>query len=130
MRFKGAEIAPAVDRVLGEQLVGLAKALGGALSVAGEDESGNEAAGPARPDSNLDDAMADLIRDDGATGGDAAPEPDEEPSYRGNAVRGIGNRHPALFSTSMACSLTTHCPGRENRPMTDRKSGVRGNGVR
>src|SRR3546814_6876193 len=79
MRFKVAEIAPAVDRVLGEQLVGLAKALGGALSVAGEDESGNEAAGPARPDSNLDDAMADLIRDDGATGGDAAPEPDEEP---------------------------------------------------
>jgi len=79
MRFKVAEIAPAVDRVLGEQLVGLAKALGGALSVAGEDESANEAAGPARPDSNLDDAMADLIRDDGATGGDAAPEPDEEP---------------------------------------------------
>src|SRR3546814_9293606 len=56
MRFKVAEIAPAVDRVLGEQLVGLAKALGGALSVAGEDESGNEAAGPARPDSNLADA--------------------------------------------------------------------------
>src|SRR3546814_7747939 len=90
MRFKVAEIAPAVDRVRGEQLVVLAKALGGALSVAGEDESGNEAAGPARPDSNLDDAMADLIRDDGATGAGPAPEPDAGPSYRGTEVRGIG----------------------------------------
>ena len=79
MRFKVAGIAPAVDRVLGEQLVGLARALGGALPVTGEDESANEAAEPARPDSNLDDAMADLITDDGATGGDAAPEPDAEP---------------------------------------------------
>src|SRR3546814_15202503 len=35
MRFKVAEIAPAVDRVLGEQHVGLAKAPGGALSVMG-----------------------------------------------------------------------------------------------
>src|SRR3546814_16695112 len=31
MRFKTADIAPAVDKVLGEQLVGLANALGGAL---------------------------------------------------------------------------------------------------
>ncbi len=75
MRFKVADIAPAVDRVLGEQLVGLAKALGGALPVA-DDAADAE---PARPDSNLDDAMADLIQDDGATGGDAAPEPDEDP---------------------------------------------------
>src|SRR3546814_11495384 len=31
MRFKTADIAPAVDKVIGEQLVGLANALGGAL---------------------------------------------------------------------------------------------------
>src|SRR3546814_14350668 len=69
MRFKVAEIAPAVDRVLGEQLVGLAKALGGALSVAGEDESGNEAAGPASTDPPLDAAMPDPTRDKSPKGG-------------------------------------------------------------
>src|SRR3546814_17092150 len=37
MRFKTAEIAPAVDRVIGEQLAGLAKALGGALPVRSEE---------------------------------------------------------------------------------------------
>jgi len=79
MRFKMAEIAPAVDRVLGEQLVGLARALGGALPVADDDQPANAAAEPAKPDSNLDDAMADLITDDGATGGDTAPESDGEP---------------------------------------------------
>src|SRR3546814_6650697 len=58
MRFKVSEIAPAVDRVLGEQLVGLAKALGGTLP----DDDKAAADEPAKRDSNLDDAMADLIR--------------------------------------------------------------------
>src|SRR3546814_3111328 len=74
MRFKVSEIAPAVDRVLGEQLVGLAKALGGTLP----DDDKAAADEPAKRDSNLDDAMADLIKDDGATGGDAAPAPDRK----------------------------------------------------
>src|SRR3546814_15574006 len=74
MRFKVSEIAPAVDRVLGEQLVGLAKALGGTLP----DDDKAAADEPAKRDSNLDDAMADLIKDDGATGGDAAPAPDRD----------------------------------------------------
>ncbi|WOF45620.1 hypothetical protein KNJ79_21675 (plasmid) [Sphingopyxis indica] len=76
MRFKTAEIAPAVDQVIGEQLVGLAKALGGALPVTGgkadvPDEKAVPAAdAPAKDEpGSLDDAMADLLKGDAATGG-------------------------------------------------------------
>ena len=46
MRFKVGDIAPAVDGVIGEQLVGLAKALGGALAPADgdTDAAGRDAA--------------------------------------------------------------------------------------
>src|SRR3546814_2808541 len=66
MRFKVSEIAPAVDRVLGAQLVGLAKALGGTLT----DDDTAAAYEPAKRDSNLEDEMAELITDDSAAGGD------------------------------------------------------------
>ncbi len=39
MRFKIAEIAPAVDKVIGEQLLGLANALGGALPPTREEKA-------------------------------------------------------------------------------------------
>jgi len=63
MRFKVADVAPAVDKVLGEQLVGLAKALGGSLPVATGDEDAKEA--PVKKDSGLDAAVADLPKDEG-----------------------------------------------------------------
>lgn len=46
MRFKVSDIAPAVDGVIGEQLVGLAKALGGQLAPADgdKDAAGKDAA--------------------------------------------------------------------------------------
>ena len=47
MRFKVADIAPAVDKVIGEQLLGLANALGGALPPT-RDEDAKPAAGESR----------------------------------------------------------------------------------
>ena len=85
MRFKVADIAPAVDKVLAEQMVGLANALGGSLPVARGDKPAEEksdegadetskpadtdaeadgAAEPAPADSGLDAAVADLVKDE------------------------------------------------------------------
>lgn len=69
MRFKVADIAPAVDKVLGEQLAGLAKALGGSLPVAEEQESAAAkkpaAKKPAAKDEpGLDAVAADLSKDE------------------------------------------------------------------
>ncbi|WP_077145782.1 SRPBCC family protein [Sphingopyxis sp. KK2] len=93
MRFKPAEIAPAVDKVIGEQLIGLAKALGGSLPPTRDEKAAAEAAGesdakgeaaeaapPARRESGLDDAMADLLADPPKREEDV-PE-DEEPERR------------------------------------------------
>lgn len=95
MRFKVDEIAPAVDGVIGEQLVGLADALGGALPPSRAEKAAAEDAGEsalakkkaeekAEPDKaapSLDDAMADLLADPPRAGdepgGDAAKTPDE-----------------------------------------------------
>ena len=75
MRFKVGEVAPAVDKVIGEQLVGLAQALGGALPVRGDkadapaDEAKPVSDTPAKEEPSLDEAMADLLTGDAATGG-------------------------------------------------------------
>lgn len=61
MRFKVGDIAPAVDKVIGEQLAGLAAALGGALPPS----RGEKAA--AQKESGLDSVAADLEKDDPAT---------------------------------------------------------------
>lgn len=81
MRFKVADIAPAVDRVIGEQLRGLADALGGALPPTRDEKAAEETAtpdaeAPAAKDepgdeSGLDAAVADLAEED------AKPKPDE-----------------------------------------------------
>ena len=64
MRFKVADVAPWVDRVLGEQLVGLAKALGGSLPVAHDEKEGAaKEAAPAKDEQDLDAAVADLVKD-------------------------------------------------------------------
>ena len=76
MRFKVPEIAPAVDKVIGEQLIGLARALGGSLpptraekAAADEAGEGDKPAPSEKTESGLDDAMADLLAD--------PPKPDE-----------------------------------------------------
>lgn len=67
MRFKVAEIAPAVDKVIGEQLRGLANALGGALPAARDEKSADDdATEPAseaaqEEEAGLDAAVADLV---------------------------------------------------------------------
>ena len=79
MRFKVADIAPAVDKVIGEQLLGLANALGGALpptraeKAAGEGDAGKPAVEtPAvKEEPGLGDAVADLVEEE------AKPAPDE-----------------------------------------------------
>ncbi|SBV34800.1 conserved exported protein of unknown function [uncultured Sphingopyxis sp.] len=74
MRFKVAEIAPAVDKVIGEQLVGLANALGGALPPTRDEKAAEESAAEtpeAKEESGLDAAVADLVEDE------AKPAPDE-----------------------------------------------------
>ena len=71
MRFKVADIAPAVDKVIGEQLIGLANALGGALPPSREEKAAAaEAAAkpaaetpPAEDEPGLDAAVADLVED-------------------------------------------------------------------
>jgi hypothetical protein len=70
MRFKVADVAPAVDRVIGEQLKGLAEALGGALPPTRDDKAADapaaeRSAGEARgnDERGLDGAVADLVED-------------------------------------------------------------------
>ena len=94
MRFPQAEIAPAVDQVIGEQLIGLAKALGGNLpptraEKAAAEEAGEETPKPAKakpadkpadkPKSDLDDAMADLLLADPPRSDDKDADDDEAP---------------------------------------------------
>ncbi len=78
MRFKPADIAPQVDSVMGVQLAGLAKALGGALPMAGEagEAAGAKAKGAAAAD--LADTAKALEADAKAeeTAPDAATKPD------------------------------------------------------
>ncbi|HEV2600358.1 hypothetical protein [Sphingopyxis sp.] len=75
MRFKVAEIAPAVDTVIGEQLIGLANALGGALPPTRDEKAAAaEAAKPPavetppekdeKDEPGLDAAVADLVADE------------------------------------------------------------------
>lgn len=74
MRFEIADVAPAVDQVIGEQLLGLANALGGALPPAGDakaaetEPASSEAADPPPTDDEpgLDDVAADLAKEDAA----------------------------------------------------------------
>lgn len=77
MRFKVADIAPAVDKVIGEQLLGLANALGGALPPTRDEKAAAEAAEksapaapPAKDEPGLDAAVADLV--------EAAPKAEPE----------------------------------------------------
>lgn len=80
MRFKVAEIAPAVDTVIGEQLIGLANALGGALPPTRDEkaaaaEAAKKPAAEAPPEKDepgLDAAVADLVADEPEA--DAAPD--------------------------------------------------------
>lgn len=79
MRFKVGDIAPAVDGVIGEQLVGLTKALGGALPPTRDEKAAKtapadddeKAAPPEKSESGLDDAVADLVEN---------PPKDDEPA--------------------------------------------------
>jgi hypothetical protein len=76
MRFKVADIAPAVDKVIGEQLGGLARALGGALPPTRDEKAAAEAAPKPADDEKpvpdeadgsepgLDSVAADLASDD------------------------------------------------------------------
>lgn len=77
MRFKVADIAPAVDKVIGEQLLGLANALGGALPPTRDEKAAGEGADkpkaetpPAKDEPGLDAAVADLVEEE------AKPAPD------------------------------------------------------
>ena len=56
MRFKVADIAPGVDKVIGEQLRGLAAALGGNLPVARDDKADSEPAADETPADAPDEA--------------------------------------------------------------------------
>ncbi len=73
MRFKVADIAPAVDKVIGEQLLGLTNALGGALPPTRDEKAAEKpAAEPAaKEEPGLDAAVADLVEEE------AKPAPDE-----------------------------------------------------
>lgn len=86
MRLKAEDIAPAVDNVIGEQLVGLAKALGGALpptrlekaaaAAAGDDEKTAplEDAAPTGSSNDLGAAINDLV--ESAPNEDSVEAPD------------------------------------------------------
>ena len=72
MRIKVTDIAPAVDKVIGEQLLGLANALGGALPPSREEKAAAAAeaaakpaaeASPAEDEPGLDAAVADLVEE-------------------------------------------------------------------
>ena len=71
MRFKVAEIAPAVDKVIGEQLRGLAGALGGALPPTRDEKADEEKPAADAPDAQeeagLDAAVADLVKEEPKT---------------------------------------------------------------
>ncbi|QCB56613.1 hypothetical protein E5675_20675 [Sphingopyxis sp. PAMC25046] len=74
MRFKVADIAPAVDKVIGEQLLGLANVLGGPLPPTRDEkaaETPKEEAPAAKDEPGLDAAVADLVEEE------AKPAPDE-----------------------------------------------------
>jgi hypothetical protein len=74
MRFKVADIAPAVDKVIGEQLLGLANALGGALPPTRDEKAAEKpkVETPAtKEEAGLDAAVADLVEKE------AKPAPDE-----------------------------------------------------
>ncbi len=60
MRFDPKEIGPAVDNVIGEQLRGLAAALGGALPPAAADEEGGEGKAEALDKSDKEQAVSPL----------------------------------------------------------------------
>lgn len=67
-RFKVADIAPAVDKVIGEQLLGLTAALGGALPPTRDEQAASEEADKPKADApaatdepGLDAAVADLV---------------------------------------------------------------------
>lgn len=78
MRFKLAEIAPGVDQVIGQQLAGLAKALGGALPPGrGEGE---------KPASDLGSAVEGLVPEKSP---DSAETPSPEPVKEEQAPGGI-----------------------------------------
>jgi len=71
MRFKVGDIAPAVDKVIGEQLLGLANALGGALPPTRDEKAADEGAAKPKQDApaakdepGLDAAVADLVEDE------------------------------------------------------------------
>lgn len=67
MRFKTADIAPAVDKVIGEQLVELANALGGALPPTRDEKAAEEPAAEipeAKEEPGLDAAVADLVEEE------------------------------------------------------------------
>lgn len=71
MRFKVGDIAPAVDKVIGEQLLGLANALGGALPPTRDEKAAGEGAdkpkaetAPVKDEPGLDAAVADLVKDE------------------------------------------------------------------
>ena len=73
MRFKVADIAPAVDKVIGEQLLGLANALGGALPpTRGEKaaETPKEETPATKDEPGLDAAVADLVEEEAKTAPD------------------------------------------------------------
>lgn len=71
MRFKAGEIAPAVDKVIGEQLTALAGALGGALPPTRDEKAAAEAekkpeaeTPPAKEEPGLDTVVADLVAEE------------------------------------------------------------------
>ncbi len=78
MRFKVGEIAPAVDKVIGEQLIGLANALGGALPPTRAEKEAAEKAAPDAPaatdEPGLDAAIADLVEEEPK----AEPDPEAQ----------------------------------------------------
>lgn len=88
MRLKVDEIAPAVDHVIGAQLAGLAKALGGALPPSREEKEAAAAAGdgdneaapedtePATSGNDLGDAISDLV--ESAPKAESAEKPDAD----------------------------------------------------
>ena len=74
MRFKVGDIAPAVDKVIGEQLLGLANALGGALPPTRDEKEAEKPkveTPPAKGEPGLDAAVADLVEKE------VKPVPDE-----------------------------------------------------
>src|SRR3546814_18172961 len=74
MRFKTADIAPAVDKVIGEQLVGLANALGGALPPTRDEKAAEEPAADTpevKEEPGSDAAVAALVEKE------PNPAPDE-----------------------------------------------------